>query len=145
MEARSIKLVQESFEKVAPLGEKVAEIFYGELFAIEPSLKKMFKGDLAEQGRKLVNTLAMVVRSLHMPEKIIGPAQLLAKKHVQYGVEPVHYTYVGNALLRTLKTGLGDDFTPELRNAWIEAYGLLSGVMKAAAYGQHEGVKEAAN
>jgi len=145
MESRTIRLVQESFEKVAPLGEKVAEIFYKELFAIEPSLQKMFKGDIKEQGRKLITTLAIVVRSLHMPDQIVGPAQTLAKRHVQYGVQPIHYTYVGNALLRTLKTGLGDQFAGELRDAWIEAYGLLSSVMKDAAYGKQEAVKQTVN
>lgn len=135
MDTRSITLVQQSFEKVATLGEKVAEIFYGELFAIEPSLKKMFSGDMGEQRKKLLTALALVVLSLHAPQKILGPVETLAKKHVGYGVKPIHYTYVGNALLRTLQKGLGEQFTPELRNAWIEAYGALADIMKEAAYG----------
>ena len=135
MESRSIKLVQQSFESVAGLGEKAAEIFYGELFEIDPSLKKMFKGDMVEQRRKLLAALALVVRSLHAPQNIIEPVKKLAVKHVGYGVEPVHYTYVGNALLRTLKKGLADKFTPELREAWIEAYATLADIMKEAAYG----------
>jgi hemoglobin-like flavoprotein len=65
----------------------------------------------------------------------VGPAQTLAVKHLDYGVRAEHYTYVGNALLRTLKKGLGEDFTPEVRAAWIAAYQLLAGVMRAAAYG----------
>ncbi len=113
----------------------MAEIFYGELFAIDPSLKAMFKGDMGKQRRKLLAALALVVRSLHAPEKIIEPVKALAKKHVDYGVEPAHYAYVGNALLRTLKKGLGEQFTPELRQAWIEAYSALAAIMKEAAYG----------
>ena len=140
MESRSVSLVRQSFETVAGLGEKVAEIFYGELFEIDPSLKKMFKGDMAEQRRKLLAALALVVRSLHAPEKIIEPVKALAVKHVGYGVEPVHYTYVGNALLRTLKKGLGEKFTPELREAWVEAYATLADIMKEAAYGGRNGL-----
>jgi nitric oxide dioxygenase len=135
MDARSIALVQNSFEDVAVLGEKVAEIFYGELFAIEPGLKKMFKGDMAEQRRKLLTTLALVVRSLREPQKIIEGVKTLATRHVAYGVEPSHYTYVGNALLRTLQKGLGDRFTSELQQAWVEAYTMLADIMKSAAYG----------
>ncbi|MFO1183679.1 MAG: globin family protein [Bauldia sp.] len=135
MNARQVTLVQQSFEKVAPLGEKVAEIFYDELFAIEPSLKKMFKGDMKEQRKKLLTTLAMVVRALHTPDKIVGAAQALAVKHVAYGVAPEHYTYVGNALMRTLKKGLGAEFTQELFDAWVEAFRMLAKVMKDAAYG----------
>ncbi len=65
---------------------------------------------------------------------IFAPDYALAKEYVKYTVEPVHYTYVGNALLRTLDKGLGEQFTPELRDAWIEAYGTLAGIMKEAAY-----------
>jgi len=138
MDAHQIALVQKSFEKVATIGDKVAEIFYAELFAIDPSLRKMFKGDMAEQRRKLLTALALVVRALHSPEKILNPVRQLAVKHVGYGVLPEHYTYVGNALLRTLKKGLATDFTPELGDAWVAAFRMLANVMKEAAYGRGE-------
>ena len=135
MDAHKIDLVQQSFEKVAGLGLKAAELFYSELFAIDPSLRAMFKGSMQEQHKKLLAALALVVRSLHAPEKIIGPVEKLAVKHLDYGVKPEHYTYVGNALLRTLKKGLGPKFTPELCDAWVDAFRMLAQVMKKAAYG----------
>ena len=135
MDAHAVAMVQRSFEKVAPLGDKVTEIFYGELFAIDPSLRPMFKGDMAEQRRMLLSALAMVVRSLHAPQTILEPVKAMAKRHVGYGVKPDHYALVGSALLRTLEKGLGDEFTPQLREAWTGAYGMLAGVMKEAAYG----------
>jgi hemoglobin-like flavoprotein len=144
MDQHKVALVQQSFEKVATLGVAAAELFYSELFAIDPSLKSMFSGDMKEQHKKLLAALGLVVRSLHEPEKIIGPVEKLAVKHLDYGVEPVHYTYVGNALLRTLKKGLGDDFTPELSDAWVEAFRLLAQVMKQAAYGSAERIRGAA-
>jgi hemoglobin-like flavoprotein len=139
MNGHQITLVQQSFEKAAGLGEKVAEIFYAELFAIDPSLRAMFKGNMKEQHAKLLSALALVIRSLHAPEKIIAAAQKLAVKHLDYGVIPEHYTYVGNALLRTLKKGLGPEFTPELSDAWVAAFRTLAGVMKQAAYGSAAG------
>ena len=135
MDAQAVALVQRSFEKVAPLGDKVTEIFYGELFAIDPSLRPMFKDDMREQRRMLMSALSLVVRSLHTPQAILETVKAMAKRHVNYGVEPAHYALVGNALLRTLEKGLGDEFTPQLREAWTDAYTLLSGVMKDAAYG----------
>lgn len=135
MNDHQVLLVQRSFEEVAALGEKVAELFYAELFAIDPSLRQMFKGDMRGQHQKLLAALALVIRSLNDLEKIVAPVQKLAVKHLDYGVAAVHYTYVGNALLRTLKKGLGDQFTPELREAWIEAFRTLAAVMKEAAYG----------
>ena len=99
MKTYQVTLVQKSFEKVSTLGLKVSEIFYAELFAIDPSLRTMFKGDMQEQHKKLLSALALVVRSLHAPEKILGAVEKLAVKHVDYGVKPEHYTYVGNALV----------------------------------------------
>lgn len=126
------------------LGEKVADIFYSELFAIEPKLQAMFRGDMKEQKKKLLATLALVVRSLHAPEKILRPAQNLAVKHLDYGVKPEHYTLVGNALLRTLSKGLGEHYTPDVREAWIAAFRTLAGIMKEAAYGRDTPMKGAA-
>ena len=145
MDARKTALVQQSFEKVAALGLKAAELFYAELFAIDPSLRAMFTGNMQEQHKKLLSALALVVRSLHTPEKIIGAVEKLAVKHLDYGVRPEHYTYVGNALLRTLKKGLGPEFTPELSDAWVDAFRMLAQVMKTAAYGSAQpGVRGAA-
>lgn len=135
MDARKIQLVQQSFEKVAAIGVPAAEVFYAELFAIDPSLQPMFSDDMGEQQKKLMSALTLVVRSLDKPEKIIPPVQRLAVKHLDYGVLPEHYTFVGNALLRTLRKALGADFTPELRDAWIDAFRMLAKVMKEAAYG----------
>lgn len=144
MEPTQVNLVQQSFERAAGLGETVAEIFYGELFAIDPSLRRMFKGDMSAQGQRLLATLAFVVRSLHAPEKIMGPVRQLAVKHIDYGVEPGHYTHVGNALLRTLQKGLGPEFTPEVREAWRQAYITLAVAMKEAAYDAELGAARSA-
>jgi hemoglobin-like flavoprotein len=138
MNPHQVALVQNSFEKAATLGDKVAELFYAELFAIDPALRSMFKGDLSEQRKKLLSALALVVRSLHAPEKILEPVKKLAIKHLDYGVVPEHYTLVGNALLRTLKKGLGADYTPEVRDAWVEAFRALANIMKEAAYGRDQ-------
>jgi len=136
MDARKIMLVQQSFEKVAGMGIRAAEIFYAELFAIDPSLRSIFKGSMQEQHKKLLSALDLVVRSLHAPEKIFSSVEKLGVKHLEYGVRPEHYTYVGNALLRTLKKALGREFTPELCDAWTDAFRMLARIMKDAAYGR---------
>lgn len=137
---KQIQLVQESFAKVAPIADKAAEIFYEKLFEIEPSLRNMFPEDLAEQRQKLMASLSMIVKGLDDVNKILPAIKRLAVRHVDYRVLPEHYTYVGNALLRTLQAGLGDDFTPEVREAWVEAYRLLASVMKEEAYGNQADV-----
>ncbi len=130
-----ITLIQESFTKVAPISDAAAEIFYARLFEIAPEVKPYFKNDMTEQGAKLMATLSVVVNGLRDLEKIVPVAQKLAVKHVDYGVKAEDYTQVGSALIYTLGQGLQDDFTPELQEAWVQAYTTLSGVMIDAAYG----------
>ena len=137
MTPQQVLLVQQSFEKLAAMGAPAWERFYSELFMIEPSLKRMFKGDMHEQRKKLLAALALAIRALNAPAKSLDPLKALAVKHVGYGVKAHHYTYMGNALLRTIERGLGKDFTPELRNAWVAAFQTLATIMMEAAYGQN--------
>jgi hemoglobin-like flavoprotein len=130
-----IKAIQESFKKVAPISDQAAALFYGRLFEIAPQVKPLFRGDMAEQGRKLMATLAVVVNGLSNLESILPAASALAKRHVGYGVTASNYTPVGAALLWTLERGLGDAWTPDLAAAWGAAYTILSGYMISEAYG----------
>lgn len=135
MTPQQIRLVQESFAKVTPIANEAAAIFYAQLFEFDPSLRPLFRHDMDAQGKKLMASLAMVVKGLNDMPKIMPAVEQLAVRHLDYGVQPEHYTTVGNALLVALKKGLGDDFTPETREAWVEAYTILSRAMKQAAYG----------
>ncbi|MEM6620795.1 MAG: globin family protein [Pseudomonadota bacterium] len=143
MKPDQIDVVQASFRKVVPIADAAAAMFYGRLFDIAPEVKPLFKGDMAEQGQKLMATLGVVVNGLRDLEKILPVAQGLAGRHVVYGVTPVMYKPVGEALIWTLEQGLGDAFTPEVKNAWIDAYTLISEAMVSSAYAEikvdHEG------
>lgn len=143
MTPRQIELVQDSFAKVAPIAEQAAALFYARLFELAPSVRPLFKGDMPEQGRKLMAMLATVVNGLTRLDTIVPAAQKLAARHVAYGAKVEHYPVVGAALVDTLAKGLGDDFTPEVRAAWIEAYTLLSGVMVEAQRAAEEQAKVA--
>ncbi len=131
---RQITLIQQSFAKVEPIAAAAADIFYKKLFEYDPSLKRLFKGDMKGQGKKLMAVLKVAVGSLNQLDKLVPTLQKLAKQHVQYGVKAEDYTPVGNALLYTLKQGLGDAFTPELREAWVNVYRLIANTMREAAY-----------
>jgi nitric oxide dioxygenase len=136
MTPEQIKLVQQSFAKVAPISEQAAVLFYDRLFEVAPSVKSLFPTDMTEQRRKLMATLAYVVAGLGDLQSILPAASSLATRHVSYGAKPEHYPVVGGALLWTLEKGLGDDWTPEVADAWTTAYGTLSGFMIAQAYGR---------
>jgi hemoglobin-like flavoprotein len=133
-----VKLVQDSFAKVVPISETAAVLFYDRLFEIAPAVKAMFPADMTEQRRKLMMMLAAVVKGLGNLESVLPAASALAKRHVGYGAKAEHYPVVGGALLWTLEKGLGESWTPEVRDAWTAAYGTLSGFMIAEAYGSAE-------
>jgi hemoglobin-like flavoprotein len=97
------------------------------LFEIDPSLKPLFKSDLKDQGRKLMQMLSVAVNSLNNLDAIVPAVHDLGKRHIGYGVKADHYATVGAALLWTLEQGLGDAFTPEVKDAWAAVYGVLSG------------------
>jgi hemoglobin-like flavoprotein len=118
---------------VLPIAETAANPFYTRLFELDPSLRYLFKGDMTDQGKKLMATLKIVVNSLDRLEATLPAVQELGRRHVGYGVEDYHYETVGTALLWTLSQGLGEQFTPEVEAAWGTAYLLLAGAMKAAA------------
>jgi hemoglobin-like flavoprotein len=131
-----VKLVQQSFAKVAPISEIAAVLFYDRLFEIAPPVRAMFPADMTEQRKKLMVMLAAVVGGLGNLESILPAASALATRHVSYGAKPEHYPVVGAALLWTLEKGLGDAWTPDVASAWAAAYGTLSGFMISQAYGR---------
>ena len=125
-------LVQESFALVAPIAETAAELFYGRLFELDPSLRDLFHGDMREQGRKLMQMLTVAVRGLDHLEEIVPAVQALGRRHAGYGVLDEHFETVGAALLWTLEQGLGSAFTPAVAQAWATAYNVLASTMKDA-------------
>jgi hemoglobin-like flavoprotein len=128
-----ITKVRASFAQVVPIKEAAAGLFYGKLFELDPTLKPLFKGDIKEQGAKLMAMIGTAVAGLDRLETIVPAVQALGKRHVGYGVQAAHYDTVAAALLWTLEQGLGSAFTPDVKAAWTNAYGVLAGTMKEAA------------
>ena len=126
--SQQIEVIQQRFAKIAPVSDRAAAMFSGRLFEIAPDTRSLFRGDMAEQGRKLMATLFVVVSELVNLDAILPAASALAKRHVSYGVKASHY-----ALLWTLEKGLGSARAPELAAAWTAAYTTLSGTSKGPA------------
>ena len=133
MNAVDIIRVQDSFRKILPIADQASALFYARLFELDPSLRALFRGDMAEQGRKLMTMLAVAVTALDRPETLVLTVRQLGARHVNYGVRDDHYATVGAALLWTLEKGLGSEFTPDVRNAWTKTYSLLSSTMSDGA------------
>ncbi len=126
-------LVKETWQKILPIQEQAAELFYSRLFEQYPEARPFFTGDMKEQGRKLMAMLNTAVNSLDKLDDLIEPVRELGERHVDYGVEPKDYDKVGAALLWTLEQGLGPQFTPPVEAAWTEIYEMVATVMKQGA------------
>jgi len=136
MTPEQVTLVQRSFAQVVPIADQAAQLFYDRLFEVAPAVRPLFRGDMAQQGQKLMATLAAVVEGLSDLPRVLPVASALAKRHVSYGARPEHYAVVGETLLWTLERGLGPQWTPQLAAAWTAAYSALSGYMIEQAYGR---------
>src|SRR5262245_58417517 len=133
MTPEQIGLVQKTWQLVLPIRDQAAQLFYERLFLVDPSLRRLFRDDLTDQRDKLMTMIGAAVNSLNNLELVVPAVQRLGERHVGYGVRSVDYATVGGALLWTLEQGLGKAFTPQVKDAWAAAYGILAVTMQEAA------------
>ena len=133
MTGEQINLVKKSFGKIEPISEQAAALFYAKLFDLNPNLRPLFRGNMKEQGRKLMQVIGYAVESLERIDEIIPQVRALGARHAGYGVEERDYETVGTALLWTLEKALSREFTAETKEAWAAVYGLLAQTMKDAS------------
>ncbi len=133
MTPEKVALVQASFKKVGPIADVAADLFYARLFELAPETRALFPEDMREQKKKLMQMLGVAVGNLHQIDQIVAAVQKLGRSHVGYNVKPEHYVVVGEALLDTLAKGLGEAFTPAVKDAWGETYSLVATTMQDAA------------
>ncbi|WP_218509314.1 globin family protein [Variovorax sp. dw_308] len=133
MQDHQVQLVRDSFALVRPIAPQAAALFYGHLFDADPSLRALFRGDMVDQGERLMTMIGSAVGLLEKPDVLMPVLRNLGARHVGYGVVDAHYATVGGALLLTLEQGLGDAFTPEVREAWTAMYGIVSRTMIEAS------------
>ncbi|HEY4372197.1 MAG TPA: globin family protein [Burkholderiales bacterium] len=136
MTPQQVALVQSSFDSIKPIADTAAHLFYERLFAVAPEYRRLFSGNMARQGRMLMNMIGIAVSGLSRPETVLLAVKDLGRRHAAYGLQEKDYQVVGGVLLWTLERGLGMAFTAEVKEAWATAYGLLANVMQ-------QGVREA--
>ena len=128
-----IQQVRSSFALLEPMAAPAAALFYQRLFEAHPELRPMFRANVAEQGQKLMQMLAAAVALLDQPQTLTPILQRLGERHQGYRVQDWHYSAVGEALLATLTQCLGERFDTQQRQAWSQAYALISHTMQQPA------------
>jgi hemoglobin-like flavoprotein len=128
------RLVRDSWRQVEQRAEPLAQVFYGHLFELDPETQRLFAStDMEAQGKKFWQMVTDIVLALDEPDELVSEVAALGRRHVGYGVTDAQYETVGAALLWTLEQALGPGFTPEVRDAWSEAYLVLATVMRRSA------------
>ena len=140
MTPEQAQIIKLTFAQVMRERDTVGRMFYDRLFSIAPEVKPLFRGDIAEQSRKLMDTLALAVGMLRDMPTLVITLEGLARRHVGYGVRDEYYDKVGEALLWTLEKGLGDAFTAQVREAWTALYVAVAKIMREAAKGRSAAV-----
>jgi hemoglobin-like flavoprotein len=134
MTEEQITLVKNSwkmFQKVD--AGLIGDVFYSKLFCDNPQLRSMFPFSMKQQHKKLIDMLSVIIAKLDDLSEITADIKIMARRHEGYGVKPQHYRLAGNALIWTLKRGLGGDWNDDLEKAWMAAYTKLAEAMIAAA------------
>jgi nitric oxide dioxygenase len=129
--SQQIELVQSSFQQVLPIAEVAGELLYGRVFVLAPETRALFDDDIRPQARRLMGAVKVAVDGLDNLEKVAPFLVELGGRHVRYGVRPEHFDIGGEALIWTLEQGLGDAFTPDVREAWVAAWNVVAGAMVA--------------
>lgn len=140
------KAIVSSFRLVVPIAETASELFYRRLFELRPGYREFFPEDMSNQRRKLITMLAFIVNALdyedsQWSDRISEDEDLflvllaLGRRHKDlYRIPDDSYGPVAEALLWTLGHGLGQAFTPYVKQAWTNAYGAIAMTMKMASF-----------
>ncbi|KAF3883818.1 MULTISPECIES: globin domain-containing protein [Nostocales] len=148
----NVEILEQSFEKVKPHADEFVASFYNNLFQAHPEVKPLFANtDMANQQKKLLSSLVLVVENLRSPEALGSVLNSLGSRHISYGAIPNYYGLVGEALLLTFEQYLAEDWTPEVKQAWLDAFTAITALMlntptgvksEIAANSEHQALKK---
>ena len=130
MNTEEIALVRASWANLASSQARSAEVFYTRLFEAHPEVRPLFKGEMDEQGEKLMRMIGKAVAALDDLEPLDRVIKMMGARHSGYGVHDDDYEKLADALFWTLEQGLGDEFTPATRAAWVSVYDDLADMMR---------------
>lgn len=142
----TIRLLQQSFQALAPQGDRLVVSFYARLFERYPGVRSMFPAEMSAQRRKLLDTLAAVIDGLASPVTVRDQLRAMGKRHAGYGARPEHYPLVCDCLVDSMRDVAGPDWTDQLEDEWKRALELISRIMlDGASVGEAHGQPRASS
>ena len=126
---KTIEIVKSTAPVLEEHGEAITKVFYKLLFDNHPELKDIFNMTNQKKGRQqraLANAVFKYACHIDKLEMMGDAVETIAQKHTSLSVPKEAYPIVGANLLKAIKVVLGDAATPDIMNAWEEAYGDLA-------------------
>jgi len=135
LDSKTIALIKASVPALQTRGEDITRHFYQIMFRDYPEVKAFFNQTHQAEGtqpRALANAVLAYATYIDRLDAIAGALPAIIHKHVSLGIRPDQYPIVGACLLRAIGEVLGDAATPELVDAWAQAYGQLADLLIGA-------------
>ena len=132
LDARTIEIVKSTLPLLANAGVEVTDHFYKRMFSHNPELKDIFNLSNQATGRQqfaLFSAVAMYAQHIDDLGALSELVERVAHKHVSFDIQPEQYQIVGHHLIETLRELAPNEFTDEVADAWVKAYGLLANVL----------------
>ncbi|MDN3667996.1 NO-inducible flavohemoprotein [Echinicola jeungdonensis] len=126
---KTIEIVKSTAPVLKEHGETITKVFYKRLFENHPELKNIFNMTHQKKGTQpkvLASTILQYATYIDQLDKLGDAVGTIAQKHSSLAIKPEMYPIVGKNLLAAIKEVLGEAATPEIIDAWAEAYGDLS-------------------
>lgn len=135
LSAKSKPYIDASVPVLREHGLTITTVFYKNLFEAHPELMNLFNaGNQANgsQQQSLASAVFAYAANIENTEALAPVIERIVHKHTSIGIKAEHYPIVGKYLIAAIKEVLGDQATPELLDAWVEAYGLLADALITA-------------
>jgi nitric oxide dioxygenase len=128
----TIAIVKSTAPVLEEHGETLTRHFYKRMFTHNPEVAPFFNSANqagGQQQKALAAAICAYAANIDNLEVLGNAVELIAQKHVSLQIKPEHYPIVGENLLESIKEVLGDAATPEIIDAWAEAYGFLTDIL----------------
>lgn len=131
LSAQTIAIVKSTVPLLESAGVAITNHFYQRMFQHNPELKDIFNMTNQHSGRQqfaLFSAIAAYAKNIDNLSVLTETVERVAHKHTSFFIQPEHYNIVGHHLIETLRELAPAAFTPEVEQAWTEAYGVLANI-----------------
>lgn len=125
-------LVQSTIGILLQHQQQFTQGLYRRLFALAPSARGLFRGDMESQGQMLAHMMQFLVHAMSRPEFMTLGLRELGRRHDDYGVAAEYYPAFRQAFLESARGVLGERHTPQVEQAWADTIDMIIESMRGS-------------